>query len=296
MPADQTTPYYATTADMDQLAKTRAALVEQNKANDVIIAAIDETFAKAAEMMERLKLLGLGAPDAKTKVFGMVTVNKPNEAMATAIKATVEPKAKPKPGKKAKHKLPRLTRGANGKLISFPVVIKEVVDAAEAGVSYSDIRDYILKGPLAEKMKQQPKGFYAATSRLIGDEGYVKYKGHLFTNQAKLDAFMVKVAAGDAEDLPDEEVVTTRKSPIGEAILELLAANTNGMLPKDIIDGLMTKPELNINPANKNMAYNMIKRLVDRRQIVKQGASYYLQNENDRPVRAGQTAEVGSLL
>jgi len=267
---DAAKPSFFIDADwIGRVMEKRAQLVAQRDYADKQITDIDKKLAEIS--------------DLGVSVSKLIGVNVPVVAEGVEAKKVKETKArKPK-------KLPRFVR-VGGKLVTFASEIKKVVDPAERGVHYDDIKEAVLNGPLGEKMRLNSKAFYTAIARLTS-EGYVKHKNHLFT-QAHYDAFMVKVMAGDEQDLTD--LTANRKPSVVDAVLTAVNESDAPMTPKDVISAISEKIEL--SDTSKNNVYNALSRLLERGDVAKIDGLYYPANKNGPPAKVSQTTEERTLF
>ncbi|MGN6423771.1 MAG: hypothetical protein ACTHLA_10720 [Asticcacaulis sp.] len=269
--SDDAKPSFFIDADwIARVMEKRAQLVAQRDYADQQINDIDKKLTEIKELgVSVSKLIGEHIPVVKTED---AEVKKPKEAKAR----------KPK-------KLPRFVK-VGGKLVTFASEIKKVVDPAERGVHYDDIKEAVLNGPLGDKMRANSKAFYTAIARLT-HEGYVKYKNHLFT-QAHYDEFLVKVLVGDEEDLKAEDA--NRKPSVVAAVLAVVNDSPKGLAPKDVIAALTEKQEL--ADSSKNNVYNALARLSERGEIARTDGLYYPTNKNGSPEKASQATEEKTLF
>jgi len=181
--------------------------------------------------------------------------------------------------------------GAHSKLITktldgltqtdnFPTAVMLVVERAEDGVKYDEIREALLQSSLGGKLRKSDKGFYHALARAKEKGAIVEHKGYVFT-PANLDAFTRKVAAGLKQD---KSPPATLGSPMMEALLEAIAKNP-GMIAKDAIAAIRGGSEKHgLAPLkNEGSAFNAIKRLKERGEVESFGFQ-------DRQLRVGPKA------
>ena len=181
--------------------------------------------------------------------------------------------------------------GAHPKLISkalsgltqsdkFPTAVMLVVERAEDGVTYDEVREALLQSPLGDKLRRSDKGFYHALARAKDKGAIVERKGYVFT-PPNLAAFVSKVAAGLKQDkMPPQ----TFGSPMMDALLEAIARNP-GIVAKDAINLIRGGSEKhNLPPLrNEGSAFNAIKRLKERGEVEAFG-------HQERQLRVGQNA------
>src|SRR5207244_2848176 len=101
------------------------------------------------------------------------------------------------------------------------------------GATYDDIREAILKSPLAAKYKKSDKGFYTSLAKLKERGELVDHNGFVFT-PANLDVYRRKVAAGLKPNKSRDPNSEKRDSPVYHLILEAVA-KAPGVVARDVI-------------------------------------------------------------
>ncbi|WP_148291874.1 hypothetical protein [Novosphingobium sp. B-7] len=146
----------------------------------------------------------------------------------------------------------------------FPTAVALIVERAEDGATYDEIREALLRSPLGSKLRRSDKGFYHALARAKAKGTMVDYKGYTFTPE-NLKVFLSKIAAGIKQD---KSPPSTSGSPMMEALLDIIARQP-GIIAKDAIDFIRGGSEQhNLSPIkNENSAYNAIARLKRRGEI-----------------------------
>lgn len=157
--------------------------------------------------------------------------------------------------------------------------ISRILSDHADGVTYEDLRAGIDQGPLAERLRQSDKGLYGGVAKLEVRGALIKHNGRLFNPPHHAD-FIQRVAAGVAEDiLPSSH--STRPSPMADAILSLLQGRPSGIEGGEIVDGLKLNPQFSeVVSKNNTSAYNVLKRMLDRNQIRKDGRTYFLMSND----------------
>lgn len=162
--------------------------------------------------------------------------------------------------------------------VTWMTEIMRVLSEEARGASYEDLRAGIELGPLSERLAQSDKGLYGGVAKLEAAGELSKYKGRLFTTGLFAD-FQQKVLAGEMEDI--SEVEKARPSPMGDAILYFINANP-GAASRDVVEHLRAMQEFEaVVNKNKTSAYNVLTRLVERRQLLKQDGSYYIAKNDE---------------
>lgn len=162
----------------------------------------------------------------------------------------------------------------------FPTGVALIVERAEDGVTYDEIREALLLSPLGAKLRRSDKGFYHALARAKAKGRMVEHKGYTFTPE-NLKAFQHKVAAGIKQD---KAPPSASGSPMMDALSETIARNP-GIIAKDAINQIRDGSEKHKLPPIKNdgSAFNAIARLKQRGEIESFG-------HQDRQLRIGPNA------
>jgi hypothetical protein len=170
--------------------------------------------------------------------------------------------------------------------------IARILADEKDGVTYDDLRAGIDLGPLADRLRQSDKGLYGGVGKLEAKRELFKHNGRLFSPENYND-FMRRLKAGLVEDVqyPSQQA---RPSPIGDAILAFINANPAGVESGQIVDELRRNPAFaDVVTRNSTAAYNVLKRLLDRSQIRKEGR-LYLPKENEPPLGGSETGGAGT--
>lgn len=163
--------------------------------------------------------------------------------------------------------------------------IYRVLSDMDNGGSYEDLREGINLGPLAERLKQSDKGLYGGVAKLEAKGTLVKHNGRLFTEKTHAD-FLRRLSAGIIADIPVVQV--TRPSPIGEAILGFINHHPSGVEGAQIVDELKRNPQFSeVVSKNNSSAYNVLKRMIDRAEIRKEGKLYFPMSDPESNSGAG---------
>lgn len=144
-------------------------------------------------------------------------------------------------------------------------VILEGIQLSQKGLTYRQMREFAEKSPLSAKLAQSDKGYHNAISRLARDGVIIREHGRLFTPEA-YKRFMADVEDGVAStSIP----MPFAHSPMGEGILQIVLKK-QGINGKSVIGELRKNPEFNATlTPHETGAYNIIARLVKRRQIIR---------------------------
>ena len=183
-------------------------------------------------------------------------------------------------GSQSPHKLIINALDDIGPTDKFPKAVSLIVERADDGVTYDEIREAILHSALAPKLRRSDKGFYHALARAKERGDFVEYKGYTFT-PANLATFTAKVAAGIKQD---KKAPTSFGSPLMDALTEVVARNA-GVTAKEAIElvrGGSEKHKL-ARLKSDGSAYNAIARLKERGEI--EGFGHL-----DRQLRIGPNA------
>jgi hypothetical protein len=154
---------------------------------------------------------------------------------------------------------------------SFVSAVRKLVFSADLGIAPHEAKSVLAKTPLSERLGQSDKGFYHAIDRLAARNEIIRHNGRMFSPVA-YERFKKAVAAGE---IKDEAPRIASHSPMGEAIMAIVRANP-GISGGSIIIKLREDPEFDaaLTPHNSG-AYNVIARLVLRRQLRKTGDKRY---------------------
>ena len=147
---------------------------------------------------------------------------------------------------------------------AFPKAVMAVVERAEDGASYVEIREALLQSPLAKRLQKSDKGFYHALRRLKISGELVDRGGFVFTPQ-NLRIFLKKVEAGLKDD---RAIDRSRSTTMMDLIMEIVAKNP-GVAAKDVIQDIRKQSaELDAKlSSNDGSAYNAIARFKKRGEL-----------------------------
>lgn len=156
-------------------------------------------------------------------------------------------------------------------------VILEAVAGAEMGLTYAELRSAVRRTSLGPQLEQSDKGYHNAISRCAAAEEVVRDHGRVFTPDA-FKRFMAAVEAGTASTAVTQPFAY---SPMGEAILDIVAARPGQLNGKGIIHELRKDTEFNATlTPHETSAYNIIARLVRRGQLVRRDDGTLLPGRN----------------
>lgn len=133
-------------------------------------------------------------------------------------------------------------------------------------VSYPDLKQVLLDGPLGRRLQASDKGFYGGMAKLEEQKLLVRHKDHAFTH-AEYERYQERVAAGGQEIM---SASSSRGSPMTGAICEFLQGNPRGATSAEVANHLKSIPEIS-DGMNKGSAtfYNNLARLVKREVLTK---------------------------
>lgn len=153
-------------------------------------------------------------------------------------------------------------------------VLRLITLTADHPVSYAEARQEIMKMPeLAPKLEKSDKGFFYGIRKLTEAGEAVSYKAHLFVPEM-FRKFKDDLDAGRVRDI--RVANAAHQSPMGEVMLKVLSQRRAGAESGHLIWELRKNPEFAAAiDKNKTHPYNVLKRLVDRKDIVKRGKRYY---------------------
>lgn len=158
-------------------------------------------------------------------------------------------------------------------------IIREIALTSDRPVPYAEAREEIMKMPLGLKLQQSEKGFYHAISKLSKAGEIVAYKGHLFSPDMYAK-FKSDLDAGLVRDLKIPNVA--HRSPMGDAIKQMMPSRPNGAESGHIIWELRKNPEFaEVIEKNKTHPYNVLARLIKTGELIKKGKRYYWPAQKD---------------
>jgi len=161
---------------------------------------------------------------------------------------------------------PSNARRADGRMMpgSWMDEISNIAKENAEGISYSDLKD-ALPGALAEVLKKNSnhKPFYGALRRLERDEVIVRHMNHVFT-PAGYKRYLDKVQAGERHPVRGHD---PRYSPMADEVKRFLAENGPSRATA-MRDHLAALPQFRLSMRNSSSIYNILKRLVEREELV----------------------------
>lgn len=256
-----------TTDDLHRLEDECAALnkeIEHLEERRVALA------TKLKAINDLLTVLGIdpNARRAHAAVHGPAASEKPEIHEPHEIQAPSAPEAT--------NHLPLRTRLDDGSYVTWMGEISRIVSEREGPVSYDEIKEAILSGPLAAKMEASDKGFYGAIAKLVSRDALVKKSGYLFSPQA----YAKFVQSGEIENLAKivrERIgAAKRGGPLASAVLEVVRAHPTGVIGNEVIAELLKNPSFSESIRKNNTgAYNVLTRLISHGQIKKVGRTYF---------------------
>jgi hypothetical protein len=145
----------------------------------------------------------------------------------------------------------------------FPTAVLLIVERADDGVTYEDLRQALFRSPLSDRLKKSDKGFYHAIRRGKDKQAFVEHRGYLFT-PSNLKAFQAKVAAGLKQD---KTRPSATGSPMTDLVLEVIAMHP-GIVAKDVVARVrQVGPERGVATGSEGSIFNGVKRLKDRQEV-----------------------------
>lgn len=185
----------------------------------------------------------------------------PETAVAAGAVAEMEPLQEESP---LTVKAPEHQRRISGKL-TWTDIVEGIVAEGEMGLTYAEVRAKAVDSQMGDRLKVSDKGYHNAIGRLARSGTIIRQHGRLFTPTA-FKKFMQAVDAGETSTTV---AMPFAHSPMGEAILKIVWEQP-GKIGKDIIVELRKDVEFNATlTPHETGAYNIIARLVKRRQIIR---------------------------
>lgn len=151
---------------------------------------------------------------------------------------------------------------------TWAFALRRWIYSAPAGMTSAELRAAVDTDPIySARLAESEKGYYHALSRLRAAGVIVQHKGRHYSPAAYKD-HLDRVAAGEATDEP---VTAYSHSPMGEAILDIVASSP-GIKGAEIVRRLRSDPEFDaaLTP-HKTGAFNVIARLARRRLLQRDG-------------------------
>ena len=225
---------------------------------------------------------------AAAAAFIEVDVEKESEppSMMRAKAPEVTPAASVAPAVK-RHRRPK------GK--TWTATILKIVEKAERGMTYHELKEEIGKTHLGDKLRQTDKAFYSGIWKLVNKGKIVRYRGWAFS-PAAYDAFKDDVDNGLVDDLP-ETGASGRQSPNEIAVERFLASRPNGATTKEIADGLVNDPPSDLEVTdNRTSIYNLLSRHKKNKRLIERDGRYFLpssSNETPGSLEPGATNNHG---
>lgn len=163
--------------------------------------------------------------------------------------------------------------------------IKRIVAAADGRISTVDLKAEVLKGSLAERFKESDKGYYHSIARLLKKGELIKHNSWLFQPDS-YELFKNETQLVGKDDFTLVRTLAPRVSPMAEAIREIVEKSGDlGIPPGRILEKLKSREEFAAQvEKNNSSAYNVIARMVTRKQIIKRGAHYFAPDSKGAPM------------
>ena len=161
--------------------------------------------------------------------------------------------------------------------------ILKIVEKADRGMTYHELKEEISKTHLGDKLQQTEKAFYGGVWKLVNKGKIVRYRGRAFSPGA-YDAFKDDVGNGLVDDIP-ETGPSGRRSPNEIAVERFLASRGNGATTKEIVDGLVNDPPSDLAVTkNRTTIYNLLSRYKKNNRLIKRDGRYFLpSSSNETP-------------
>jgi len=165
---------------------------------------------------------------------------------------------------------------------SWTETIQRIVDGAVGPMTYDDLKAEVAKTHLGERLRENDKGFYGALLKQERKGKLVRYKGHVFAAET-FGAFKEKIDLGLESDF--RHLKGGRKSPLKQAVLDLLAECELGATTSEIIDKMLKAPPEVSGSVRRNRTtlYNLLSRMTKRGEIIRKGNVYSLPSDRNEP-------------
>lgn len=152
--------------------------------------------------------------------------------------------------------------------VTWVAAVTAWVASTPAGMTHAELKSQMLSTEWGPKFRESEKGYYNALSRLQNRGVIKKHGNRLYTAEA-LDNYLKAVAQGRITEKP--EAIIGSYSPMGEAVLDIVyRSRFKGVRAPDIVAELQNDVEFKATlTPHRTGAFNIIARLVRRKQIVK---------------------------
>jgi len=239
---------------------------------------MDDELARVEEGIVSLEDRREKILSQRSKVYELLA------ALGKAVPNAGVPQTRIVQGKLKDGRTIRVSRAGNMNVggVTWMSEISRLLSDERDGMTYEDLRAGINLGPLAERLKQSDKGLYGGVAKLEARGELTKHNGRLFDPDHHAD-FLRRVAVGLVEDTPHISQ-QTRPSPMAEAIFSLLVVHPSGVDASEIVKNMKDHPQFSeVVSKNKTSVYNVLKRMIDRDQIRKEGKTYFAIRSDDPP-------------
>lgn len=183
----------------------------------------------------------------------------------------------------------RSTDGRDYGRVTFVEAVRGAVLNSPSGrLSLQELRATIADGELGERLAESDKGFYHAISRLTDRGEITKHKGWIYSPTALAD-HLVAVRHGKAEDDP-APMQGGRASPMAAEVYNYLS-RVGPRQSRDVVRHLLNNAEFKASLSrNTTGAYNILSRMVARRQLSKDEQGRYAVIPGNAPDGAADRA------
>jgi len=136
------------------------------------------------------------------------------------------------------------------------------------GATNDNVREIIRVGPIGDRLRTNPNGYYTGVKRLEESGDLVRYKGRLFTRHL-YDAFAEKVRRGEIGDISDDEQLNT-----AGILVAYINQHPEGIIPKQAVK------DLEFQGVSQGAIYNTLSKIAVKGRVRREGGKYYpLNNE-----------------
>ena len=228
--------------------------------------------AEEEAMRTRVERLG----DLISAAAAFVEVDLERAENSAQAKHTEEARVTPPPSAaKTRHRQPR------GK--TWTATILKIVEKAEHGMTYHELKGEIGKTHLSDRLRQTEKAFYSGIWKLTAKGKIIRHGDRVFLPAAYAN-FKTAVDSGLIDDLSDTRA-SGRRSPNEIAVERFLKSRPKGATTREIVDGLVNDPPPDLAVTkNRTTIYNLLSRYKKNNRLIERAGRYFLpSSSNETP-------------
>lgn len=162
--------------------------------------------------------------------------------------------------------------------------IRGVLSEKSDGLSVAQMREALSVSGMADKLKENDKGFYGAINKLASKGEIVKDGDRCFLASAHR-SYVEAVAAGLRQPI---QVDDNSRSPIAKVVLDFVRQRPDGVSSAQLVAYLRSLPAYQRQiDRNATYAYNVFSRLLRRGNLIKEGKIYKFAFEENEASSGG---------